>query len=181
MDNDEIAMKGYLQAVYDSTQGDPEIQVSMHEVGIPLGYDKAESGRMAEELMVSGYIELRTLAGGICLTASGLDYLGVSTAATPTNTGGAQLSGEPVITEGDKKIIDGVGNAIKKEIVKQELDYAAVEQAVLDLKTIDLHLLSPAPKTAVILELFRSVETALEANKAILESSGLSAILQPSA
>lgn len=180
MDSDEIAAKGYLQAVYDSTQGDPEIQVSMHEVGVPLGYDKAESGRMAEELMVSGYIELRTLAGGISITASGLDYLGFSPAVPLTATG-AQLSGGPFINENDKTLIDGICNSIKKEIAKQEIDYSTLEQAVFDLKTIELHLISPAPRTAVILELFKSLEAGLEVNKAILESSGLSSLLQAAA
>ncbi len=177
MDNDEIAMKGYLQAVYDSTQGDPEIQASMHEVGIPLGYDKAESGRMAEELMVNGYVELRTLAGGISITTTGLDYLGFQTASPPSGSN-IQLSGEVFATEGDKALIEKMCSAIKAAIAEQSIDPAAMEQAVFDLKALDLHLLSPQPKTAVILALCTSIDAALGAGSTIRQSTGLAAILE---
>jgi aspartate racemase len=54
----------------------------MYEVGRSLGLGKVEAGALAEELMVAGLVELKTLAGAITITADGLRYLGLDTTVT---------------------------------------------------------------------------------------------------
>ncbi len=79
MDSEDLKSKDYLEELYRQTGGDVEVQVSMYDVGAAIGLDKTEAGSLAEQLMVQGQTELRTLAGGISITPEGLAVLGIST------------------------------------------------------------------------------------------------------
>ena len=176
MNSDEMTSASYLQELYNTTQGDPEITVSMQEIGLAVGIEKSEAGRIAEELIVTGYIELKTLAGGISITNDGLTSLGF-TPQPGDNETALQLSTGSVINDEDRQIIDKILSNIKNELSRQAQEYQATEQAVFDIKVIELHLLSPSPKTAVILALFHSLAQSFDKNAAIVNNSGLATVI----
>ena len=173
MNSDEMTSTAYLQELYETTQGDTETQVSMYDIGIAMGVEKAEAGRIAEELMVQGYVELKTLAGGIGITDEGLKTLGLSPAHSGREGDSLRLSSGPIINDADRQIIEKITHGVKREYGGQAREYAVAEQAVLDLKVIELHLLSPSPKTAVLMELFHSLEQNFAESKTVADNSGL--------
>ncbi|TKB09973.1 hypothetical protein [Desulforhopalus sp. IMCC35007] len=178
MNEEEMIAVTYLQELYNTTQGNTETQVSMYDLGSALGLEKTEAGRIAEELMVLGFIELKTLAGGISITDEGLNKLGISPAPKDDLSDRPRLSCEQVVTEKDRQVIECVCNSIKDELSKQAHAYNLLDQAVMDLRTIEIHLHSPAPKTAVVLELFRSIAATFNANESFLHLSGITSIIE---
>lgn len=176
MNSDEMTSASYLQELYDTTQGDPEVTVSMHDIGLAIGIEKSEAGRIAEELMVTGYIELKTLAGGIGITSDGLTSLGI-TPQPDQNETSLQLSSGADITSEDRQVIDTILGNIKNTMTAQNHEYQSIEQAVLDIKVIELHLLSPSPKTGVILALFRSLAQSFGKDATIANDSGLATVI----
>jgi hypothetical protein len=178
MNSDEMTSTTYLQELYNVTQGNTETQVSMHDTGINLGFDKAESGRIAEELMVQGYIELKTLAGGISITDEGLRFLGFTPQSNRSEVEALTLSSGPIVNEDDKAMCKKVMSSIQNELSTLELDFPSIEQIVLDLKAMDIHLLSSSPKTAVLLELFRSISDCFDSNTESRTRTGLTDLLQ---
>lgn len=178
MNSDEITSTTYLQELYNTTQGNTETQVSMHDTGLNLGFDKAESGRIAEELMVQGYIELKTLAGGISITDEGLSFLGFTPQINSSEAKTLTLSSGPIANEDDITMSKNVMTSIQNELSSLELDFPIIEQIVLDLKAMDIHLLSSLPKTAVLLELFRSISACFDSKTEIRTRTGLTDLIQ---
>ena len=177
MANDELKGKAYLEELYRLTGGDTEMQVSMYEVGAAIGLDKSEAGSLAEELMVQEQTELRTLAGGISITIQGLAVLGIDVAAPQSAESSFQLSKGPVTAASDRQAIQLLTEEIKSEISGLKLNYDLLEEIVMDLKTIEVHLLSPKPKTAVLREILRSLHIALETAHAGKTATKLKTVL----
>ena len=135
----------------------------MYDVGATLGLSKAESGSLAESLMVEGLVELKTLAGGIGITSEGLAILGI-TAAAPVAAGQTPCFGSgPLATDSDLRMIGQIVGRIKDSIAGQSVGYDCLEEIVIDLKTIELHMLSPRPKVPVLRALLRSLHEAFVA------------------
>lgn len=178
MNSEELTSTTYLQELYNTTQGNTETQVSMHDTGLNLGFDKAESGRIAEELMVQGYIELKTLAGGISITDEGLSFLGFTPKSSSCEAETLTLSSGPIANDADRAISKNVMSSIQNELSSIELDFPSIEQIVLDLKALEIHLLSSSPKTAVLLELFRSISDGLTSNSESCTRTGLASLIQ---
>ena len=155
--------KEYLEQLYRLTGGDPQAQVSMYEVGAAIGMEKGAAGSLAEELMVQGQAELRTLAGGISITVDGLAVLGIAVAAPQSGTSGFHLGKGPVADANDRGTMQQIVEEIKKSVARLHLEYSLLEEIVLDVKTIEVQLLSPKPKIAVLREIVRSLHTALVA------------------
>jgi hypothetical protein len=176
MDSEEQKIKDYLEELYRQTGGDVEVQVSMYDVGAAIGIDKSEAGSLAEQLMVQGQTELRTLAGGISITAEGLTVLGIS---TPQNRAenSIHLGEGPVADETDRHTVHLLTEEIKNEISGLALEYTLLEEIILDLKTIEVHMLSPRPKVPVLREIFRSLKATLEKAKADKSVAQLATIL----
>ena len=160
MDTDDLVIQGYLEELHRQTGGDTEVQVSMYDLGAAIGLDKAEAGSLAEQLMVQGQAELRTLAGGISITAEGLAALGIT--APHSAESGLHLGEGPVADATDRQTVQRFTEEIKNTISGLELEYHLLEEIVLDLKTIEVHMLSPRPKIAVLREIFRSLLHAFE-------------------
>jgi len=166
MNTDDMTRKSYLGELYRLSGGDTEAQVSMHDVGAAIGLEKLKAGSVAEELMVQGLAELRTLAGGISITADGLATLGFSAASAPkTSDNAIQLSDGPVANDGDREVVQNVTEKIKTAISSQQLEYLLLEEIVMDLKTLEVQMLSPNPKIAILREIFGSLHNALEIAK----------------
>ncbi len=62
----------FIVELYHRTQGDGSVKVSMFDIGEFLGLDRNLSLRTAEELIGTGLVEIKTLSGGIGITADGV-------------------------------------------------------------------------------------------------------------
>jgi hypothetical protein len=177
MNTDGLTTQSYLAELYRLSGGDTELQVSMYEVGAGIGLEKSEAGSIAENLMVQGQAELRTLAGGISITTDGLSSLGVAAAPSPqSQETNFHLSKGPVANETDCEVILNIIKEIKSEISSYHLEYLLLEEIVIDLKTIEVHLLSPKPKIAILLEILRSLQDTLGTAKMEKAAAILSAL-----
>lgn len=157
MNNDELTIRSFLNELFSQTGGNSEEVASMYEIGETVGLDKKSAGSLAEELMVQGLLDLKTLSGGIIITTEGMALLGVSAPNQVGQTDSAQLSGNHLVDDDDRKLISEMILEIQEACPNSELKYEQIEAVVLDLKTIDLHLLSPQPKNAVVKALFTSI------------------------
>lgn len=159
MSIENVQMTTFLQQLYELSNGDFETEVSMYDIGSALGLEKNESGAIAEDLLVEGYAELKNLAGGISITSAGLQALNIKIPIAGADSGGVQL-GNTVILDG--QIIEVVVQLlveIKSSISERNSTYANLEEVVIDIKTMEVQLLSPKPKTAVIREVLRSLSS----------------------
>ncbi len=152
----------FLVALYKSTSGDPTVQVSMYDVGASLGFDKPESGKLAEDLIGNGLVEVKTLSGGIAITPEGVDAA-LSADNDLNGVGGLNLDAGPILTDAGRQALESLLNEIKVEIGRMTPGYPAMEEMVIDMKTVEVQLLSPNPKTAIVREVLRSLQSALEA------------------
>jgi hypothetical protein len=177
MDIDEFNSKAYLEELHRQTGGDTEQQVSMYDVGAAIGLDRTEAGILAEQFMVQGQAELRTLAGGISITPEGLIALGIAVPSSHSVESDLRLGAGPVADEADLRAVNRLTEEIKNEISGMVLEFEQLEEIVLDLKTIEVHLLSPRPKTAVLREIFRSLLNSLEATNAVKATAHLKVVI----
>jgi hypothetical protein len=161
MNPEDLPGKSFLDELYLQTKGDPAARVSMYDVGAAVGMSRDESGSLAESLIVEGLVELKTLAGGIGITNDGLAILGVFGPIHNAVDQVLQLSSGPVANDDDILTITQVVRQIKDALSGHQIAYDCLEQIVIDLKTIELHLLSPRPKTAVFKAIIHSLHDAL--------------------
>ena len=66
----------FLDRLNQKAKGDLSATVSMYETGRELGLDKAAASAAAQELMGLGLVEVRSLSGGVGLTAQGVAQTG---------------------------------------------------------------------------------------------------------
>ena len=154
----------YLLALYSVTGGDTAVKTSMHEVGATIGLDKAESGKMAENLIGMGWVEVKTLSGGIGITAEGVEAAQNAGAGPPSGSGSAQVAGlgaGPLLDAGDRRTVETLLTQVKQGLAKLSADYAVLEEMVIDIKTAEVQLLSPRAKTAVVREVLRALQAGL--------------------
>lgn len=163
MNPEDLPGKSFLDELYLQTKGDLAAQVSMYDVGAAVGMTRDESGSLAESLIVEGLVELKTLAGGIGITSDGLAILGVFEAKNNTVDHALHFSSGPVASDNDLQTIMQIVRQIKDALSGHRITYDCLEEIVIDLKTVELHLLSPRPKTAVFKALIRSLHDALAA------------------
>ena len=159
MEFDNPQARSYLSELYQVTGASLDLVVSMYEVGAALGLEKNDAGRLAEELIVEGWVELKTLSGGIGITAEGLRALDVK--SLEPSAAVQKLGDDPVLGEQERTAVASVLDEIREELAKEVQDYALLEEIVIDIKTIQVQLLSLRPKTAIIKEILRSISSAL--------------------
>lgn len=156
--------KTFLMEMARRTRGDCETQASMYEIGDALGLEKAEASRVAEVLMGYGYLEIRTLSGGIGLTPPGLDLaveLGADTGA-PKQDDRRKLNDSDLIDEAMRTIVETLLTDIKSQTGGLGLDYEALNELTADIRTADAQLISPKPKTEILAACFKSIRNLLK-------------------
>jgi hypothetical protein len=153
--------KSYLEALYRITGGDPTIQASMHDAGKAIGLDREDAGKLAETLIAEGYLEIRTLSGGVGMTQLGIESGKAGTEAP--DSADLHLSNTTILDEKDRTVVEAALEAIKNAVGKNNVPYPQMETVVMDIKTIEVHMLSPQPKTAVVREVFLSLQQTLSA------------------
>jgi len=157
MDFDTPEVRAYLFELYTMTQGNQKATVSMYDVGEILGLGKTEAGTMAEDLFIRGFAELKTLSGGIGITRQGMEALDVVITPEPGNET-LHLGDGPILDEKGETAVDTILQDIKASITKASSSYPQLEEIVMDIKTIEVQLLSPRPKTGIIREVLRSLQ-----------------------
>ncbi len=163
MNPDSPQAQEYLLQLYRITNGDLNAKTSMFEVGAAVGLDKTDSGKMAEELIARGWVEIKTLSGGIGITSEGIEI------AQEKDAGVAGRGHEPELTLGegpllenqDRQALDTYLIEIKKRLPSLGLDDSRLEEVFIDIKTLEVQLLSSRPKTEIIRPILRSIQEAL--------------------
>ena len=159
MDPTHSDPKAYLFQLYSMTQGDPLVQVSMYEVGQVLGLEKTESGALAQALFIEGNAELKTLAGGICITRQGLKALDMK--IDYTGDASLHLGSGPVMEAQGKEGLEKILKELKAFMGEAGKSYGQLEEMVMDIKTIEIQMISPHPKTGIIREVLKSIAQTL--------------------
>ncbi len=177
MDFDASEENNFLLELYEATQSDTGVQTSMYEVGASIGLEKDAAGTMAENLIVQGWVELVSLSGGISITDKGIEKLqlagGVSGASGPA----LQLGPGPVFNDTGREAVEKIVAEIKTGIGPIDASYTLLEEIVIDIKTIEVHMLSPKSKVEVVRELLRSLQETLATLKADALAAKLKAII----
>jgi hypothetical protein len=151
-----------LMELYQKTKGDLQQTVSMYDLGATLGLARAAAGSVAEELMVEGLVELRTLSGGISITVEGLAALGIAPASPLVAPGPERrLSKGPVLDDGDRELLEQLLTDLRS-CSGSGKTIGQMEEIFIDIKTIEVQLLSPAAKSAIIREVLRSLHDSLD-------------------
>ena len=153
----------FLIQLFEQIGGDSSAQASMYDVGEGLGLDRDTSSRVAETLMGLELVEIRTLSGGIGISAEGANEAMRLTGGVPPADGSPgrltdQLLMDPVSIQG----VEQAAGELKSLAGNLGLDFDGLSELMADLKTIDAQLGSSRPKTAIIRECLRSIKEVLE-------------------
>lgn len=160
MGMDLPATRTFLAELIRRTQGNPDATISMYDVGAALGLEKPQAGKLAEEVLAEGWAEIKTLSGAIGVTAEGMIAAGATEGVAP-NGEGICLGNGPLVLYDDCAGVEQVLGWIKETLNDLTLPYEALEEIVMDLKTAQVQLLSPRPKTAIVKEVLRSLQDGL--------------------
>jgi hypothetical protein len=153
----------FIVELYHRTLGDGSVKVSMYDIGESLGLDRKLSLRTAEELIGTGLAEIKTLSGGIGITADGVTEAQQLGASLQDNAGSnISLQNVPVLDESVQQAVKRLVAELKERTGRYNLDFDSLTEMMADLKTIDAQLTSPNPKTAIIRECFRSIAGVLK-------------------
>jgi hypothetical protein len=152
----------FFRSLFIKTGGDTKKQISMHEIGNEAGLDKSASKSIAEALMSLGLIDIRTLSGGIGLTAEGIleaqswfaDITGISPA-------GITLGNHPVVGEKNGAVITDILTGLKPRIGKLGMAFDDLTELLADIQSLEAQMRSSRPKTAIVRECFRSMLSTL--------------------
>jgi hypothetical protein len=155
-------IKLFLTELYNQTGGNTETQVSMYDVGKAVGLEKSDAGTTAEDIIIQGLAELKTLSGAIAITKQGLEELGVTETASAPGQPGFQLADSPFIDDFGKKELTNLLGEIKHVTEQAKMGYALLEEIVFEIKTLETQLLSPRPKTAIARAVLCSLQDLME-------------------
>jgi len=172
----EAPAREFLVRLYEQTKGDPSLQASMYAVGASLGWERDAASQTAQDLMGLGLVEIRTLSGGIGLSAEGAEtvrgLLGPSSGDTPIHS----LGDERLLAPNTRQAVVRVCDSVKMQAGSLGLDFDTLGELMADIKTIACQLDSSRPKTAIIRECLRSLADVLkgcEDERSLAEIRGL--------
>ena len=166
MDSNDTTNTTYLAELYRQTEGNTDTQVSMLDIGSAVGFEEAETRATAENLMILGLAELKTLSGGIGITNKGMEELGITPAPTTDSSSddNLRLGQEIVLDDAERQVVETVLVELKNELARTKSDYPLLEEGIIDIKTIEVQLLSPNPKVAIIREILRSLHASISSS-----------------
>jgi hypothetical protein len=168
----------FFRLLFIKTGGDTQKQVSMHEIGNEAGMDKPVSKSTAEELMSLGLIDIRTLSGGIGLTAEGVLEAKSCFADISGSNAIGSLGNRPIVEEKIGAIVMEILTQVKHKIGKLGLSYENLTEILADTQSLEAQMRSPRPKTAIVRECFRSMLPLLKSSGETETHNRISAFLQ---
>jgi hypothetical protein len=152
----------FLVSLYQHIEGDLQRAFSMYELGAAMGLARDEAGNLAQQLMASGHVEVRTLAGDIGLTKPGLDLVSVAQNGGDLPEQAVSLGNGELLSPQAVEAVDRLTTEIKANISTLCTDFEAMSQWTADLRCLQIQLSSPLPKTAVTRALLHSLTTMAE-------------------
>ena len=160
MGNSELNETGqqFMIQVFEQTRGDPSVNVSMYDIGGLLCLARDDAARVAEELIGLQMVEIKTLSGGIGISAAGLEMVQALIGANAGESGGAtKLTDERLLNSAGRQAVEQIVAEIKNQTGTLGLDFDTLSELMADLKSIDAQLGSPRPKTAIVKACLRSI------------------------
>jgi hypothetical protein len=160
----EVSESGqkFLIQLFEQTGGDPSVQVSMYRIGELLGLEREAATRVAEDLIGLQLVEIRTLSGGIGISADGSEMVQNLIGPAVSDDGKvSKLTGDRVLSTAACLAVEQIATELKSQTGKLGLDFGTLSELMADLKTIDAQLDSTRPKTAIIKECLRSIQAVL--------------------
>ena len=168
MDLDKIDITGqqFLIQLFEQTKGDSTLQVSMYDIGDQLGLERDIASAVAQELIGSMLVEIRTLSGGIGISAEG-SQMAQKLIGPPESSSDefAELDDAPLLNTSGRQAVEQIASELKDQTGSLGLDFDTLTELMADLKTIDAQLGSSRPKTAII-------RACLHSTLAVLTNSG---------
>lgn len=158
---DQDINQQFLTALFDAVKGDTGAQVSMYTLGEGLDMDRDAALGVAEALMGDNLVEVRSLSGAIGLTSEGVEQARALGGGTGAETAPRLNSGTVLSAEG-REAVETVLGRIRDGMPRLRLTADQMETLAIDLKTLDVQMLSPAPRTGIIRECFRSMGDLLD-------------------
>jgi hypothetical protein len=152
----------FLKRLFEETGGESSRQLSMYEIGGRLGWEREAASRAAQDLMAEGLVEIRTLSGGVGLSAAGAEAMRAVLGAERPSSAQPRLGAGRVLDPPARQAVMQVCDGIKAAAGSLGLDFDSLAELVADLKTVAEQLGSPKPKTAVVRESLRSIEGVLK-------------------
>lgn len=166
----------FLKRLFEQTGGQTSRQISMYDIGAALGWEREAALQEAQDLMAAGLVEIRTLSGGIGISAEGVEKMQSALAPAAPAPSLPRLGSGRILDTTICQAVERVCDGIKAQAGRLDLDFDSLAELVADLKTIADQLGSPRPKTAVVRESLRSIEGVLKsftANKSLAEVRAL--------
>ena len=161
-DPDESGQQ-FLVQLFKQTKGDSSVKVSMFDIGAVLNLDRDVASKVAEELIALQLVEIRTLAGGISISAEGSEMVKkILALAAGGDSSVFKLGNDPVLDLAGCQAVEQIASEIKLQAGSLGLDFNTLAELLADLRTIDVQLDSSRPKTAIFRECFRSIKSALK-------------------
>ena len=158
------AGKQFLIQLFEQTRGDPAVQVSMYDIGGLMGLERNAASRVAEELIGSQLVEIRTLSGGIGISAAGSELIQkLIGPLAPDAEESYKFGDEPLLDAAGRPAVELIISEIKDQIGALGLDFDSLAELMADMKTIDAQLESSRPKTAILRQCFLSICGVLKA------------------
>ncbi|UCD79084.1 MAG: hypothetical protein JSW26_27400 [Desulfobacterales bacterium] len=156
--------KQFLIQLFEQTRGDSSVQVSMYDIGGLIGLERDAASRVAEGLIGSQLVEIRTLSGGIGISAAGSEMV-QNLVGPPASDAGesTKLGDEPLLNLAGRQAVEQIVTEIKDQVGSLGLDFDTLTELMADLKTIDAQLESSRPKTAIVRQCFVSISGVLKA------------------
>jgi hypothetical protein len=156
--------KQFLIQLFEKTRGDSSVQVSMYDIGDLMGLERDAASRVAERLIGSQLVEIRTLSGGIGISAAGSELVQDLIGPLVPNAGeSTKLGDEPLLNSAARQAVEQVVAEIKHHVGTLGLGFDTLTELMADLKTIDAQLESSRPKTAIVRQCLVSICSVLKA------------------
>ncbi|MGD8212206.1 MAG: hypothetical protein PVF32_20250 [Desulfobacterales bacterium] len=160
MDSDELDINGqqFLIQLFEQTKGDSTLQFSMYDIGDQVGLDREIASAVAQELIGSMLVEIRTLSGGIGISAEGSQMAQKLIGPTESSSDElAEINDGPLLNTSGRRSVEQIASELKDQTGSLGLDFDTLTELMADLKTIDAQLGSSRPKTAIIKACLHSV------------------------
>ena len=165
MGNNELSETGqqFMIQLFEQTRGDQSLQVSMYDIGGLLGLERDAASKVAQELIGLQMVEIRTLAGGIGISAAGSEMVQGLIGPLAADPGDStKLGAEPLLNSAGRPALEKIVAEIKDQAGTLGLDFDTLAELMADLKSIDAQLGSSRPKTAIIRECLHSLAGVLK-------------------
>ena len=160
MENSELDETGqqFMIQLFEQTRGDPSAQVSMYDIGGLMDLERIDAARVAEELIGLQMVDIKTLSGGIGISAAGLEMVQALTGAKAAEAGAAAKIGDGrLLNSASRQAVEQIVSEIKDQAGALGLDFDSLGELMADLKSIDAQMGSSRPKTAIVKACLRSI------------------------